>query len=221
MDKKIVVFDLDDTLYKEIDFLKSAYKEIALMLSEEKTELYEAIYISMLSAYYTKQNAFKKVLNEFCIKTHTISDLLNLYRRHKPNIKLDSETRVVLQSLKSMHIPIGIITDGRSIQQRNKLQALGVASYMSHIIISEEFGSEKPNPANYKYYHDFYKGHFFYIGDNPKKDFIAAKALGWTTICLLNKGDNIHPQNFNISSDYLPNYRITNIKQLLNIIKKS
>jgi len=25
----VVVFDLDDTLYKEIDFLKSAYKEVA------------------------------------------------------------------------------------------------------------------------------------------------------------------------------------------------
>ena len=29
MCNKVVVFDLDDTLYKEIDFLKSAYKEIA------------------------------------------------------------------------------------------------------------------------------------------------------------------------------------------------
>jgi len=28
MRKRVVVFDLDDTLYKEIDFLKSAYMEI-------------------------------------------------------------------------------------------------------------------------------------------------------------------------------------------------
>ena len=29
MCKKVVVFDLDDTLYKEIDYLKSAFQEIA------------------------------------------------------------------------------------------------------------------------------------------------------------------------------------------------
>ena len=28
---KVIVFDLDDTLYKEIDFLKSAYLEIPLL----------------------------------------------------------------------------------------------------------------------------------------------------------------------------------------------
>ena len=29
---KVVVFDLDDTLYKEIDYLRSAYWEIALWI---------------------------------------------------------------------------------------------------------------------------------------------------------------------------------------------
>ena len=29
MRNKVFVFDLDDTLYKEIDFLRSAYREIA------------------------------------------------------------------------------------------------------------------------------------------------------------------------------------------------
>ena len=34
MKRKIIVFDLDDTLYKEVDFLKSAYQEIASWLED-------------------------------------------------------------------------------------------------------------------------------------------------------------------------------------------
>ena len=33
MCKKVVCLDLDDTLYKEIDFLKSAYRHIASLVS--------------------------------------------------------------------------------------------------------------------------------------------------------------------------------------------
>ncbi len=33
MNKKYIVFDLDDTLHYELDFLKSAYREIAQALS--------------------------------------------------------------------------------------------------------------------------------------------------------------------------------------------
>ena len=37
----VVIFDLDDTLYQEIDFLKSAFKEISDILSTEFTEVSE------------------------------------------------------------------------------------------------------------------------------------------------------------------------------------
>lgn len=46
MKRKIIVFDLDDTLYKEVDFLKSAYQEIASWL-EDTYEL-KGVYNYML-----------------------------------------------------------------------------------------------------------------------------------------------------------------------------
>jgi putative hydrolase of the HAD superfamily len=36
MKDKYFIFDLDDTLVYELDYLKSAYKEIALSLEDEK-----------------------------------------------------------------------------------------------------------------------------------------------------------------------------------------
>jgi len=60
---------------------------------------------------------------------------------------------------------------------------------------------------------------FYYIGDNPEKDFIAPNELGWTSICLLDDGKNIHKQNFNVSEEFLPKYRIKNIVELLDYIR--
>ena len=58
----------------------------------------------------------------------------------------------------------------------------------------------------------------FYVADNTKKDFIGPNRLGWTSICILDKGNNIHPQNFDIEESYLPRHRIKVLKELLHYI---
>ena len=71
---RVVCFDLDDTLCKEIDYLKSAYREIAgyaaehchgcsdpvSVLAHKAHKAYEV----MLAAYHEGQNAFEE-LNKF------------------------------------------------------------------------------------------------------------------------------------------------------------
>ena len=111
MIEKIIVFDLDDTLYKEIDFLKSAFKAIATTISDRNTELGNSIYSLMLTEYQNGQNAFKKVIEENGISKFSIEDLIHIYRNHKPDIQLGCETRQVLENLKLMGFPLGIITD--------------------------------------------------------------------------------------------------------------
>ena len=44
--------------------------------------------------------------------------------------------------------------------------------------------------------------------------------LGWKTVCLLDKGFNIHAQNFEIQEEYLPKFKITEIKELKSIIEE-
>lgn len=66
----IVCFDLDDTLYKEIDFLKSAYQEIAGYAAGQCTGSSDSVtilalkaYNRMLNAYSGGQNAFEELNN--------------------------------------------------------------------------------------------------------------------------------------------------------------
>lgn len=190
-----MVFDLDDTLYKEIDYLRSAYRFIArrlgsVLLPEDN------IYNIMIEAYTEGQDAFSVVRSALNIDT-PIETLMQWYRTHIPDITLPDDSKNLLVYLHNKNIPIGILTDGRSLTQRNKIKALGLNRYVpeQNVLISEEFGSEKPSEKNYRYFETIYPGFvFIYVGDNPRKDFIAPNRLGWKTIGLIDDGRNIHKQ---------------------------
>ena len=215
----VVVFDLDDTLYNEVDFLISAYKEISIKIAFKINVSNEIVYKDMLEYFYAKKNVFEDILLKY--NSHLkVPELLNVYRNHKPQINLSEDKIEVLNFFKSKHVSLGLLTDGRSVQQRNKIEALNFNQWFTEIVISEEFGSEKPNINNFKHFEDMFgSGNYFYIGDNIKKDFVAPNKLNWTTICLKDKGLNIHKQNTRILDDiYLPKHTISSFKSMLDII---
>ena len=217
--KKVVVFDLDDTLYNEVDFLKSAYKEISIKIAGEINVSNEVVYEDMIEYFYGKKNVFKDILLKY--NSHlNLPELLNLYRNHKPQINLSEDKIEVLSFFKSKNINMGLLTDGRSVQQRNKIEALNLNQWFAEIVISEEFGSEKPNINNYTHFEKvFGDRHYYYIADNLSKDFISPNKLNWTTICLKDSGQNIHKQNAEILDDiYLPKHTISSFKRILDII---
>jgi putative hydrolase of the HAD superfamily len=210
--KNFFVFDLDDTLYQEIDFLKSAYSHISRKLSANTaSDLYE----QMLAQYHNQENVFEWLVSKYQQLVPELNKqwLLNEYREHAPAIELSEATLAFMQRVKEVNIPLGLITDGRSTTQRNKLKALGIEEYFHDIIISEEFGSEKPDQRNYLYFENKYPGSkFHFFGDNTSKDFIAPLKLGWTTICVRNAGNNIHVQSFDNSPQ--PDYLISGFEEI-------
>ena len=70
MRSKVIVFDLDDTLYYEIDYLKSAFKEISEMFcyNHSSSDIYE----KMLDIYSNKGDAFRFAVDN--IKEHIDKD---------------------------------------------------------------------------------------------------------------------------------------------------
>lgn len=207
---KIIVFDLDDTLYREIDFLKSAYREIVEVIGHPEA------FDFMLDCYFLGENAFQCVIDKYNL-SYTVEQLLVIYRNHKPSISLDTSTVATLDVLKASGAIMCLLTDGRSVTQRNKIEALGLARWFSpdDILISEEFGHSKPSMECYQYFLDRYPDtEFVVIGDNPAKDFITPNKLGWTTICLCSNGQNIHDQNLEVEKNYLPKHSINNLSEI-------
>ena len=206
----VICFDLDDTLYKEIDFVASSYGEIAETIGHP-----DAVQ-TMLAWFYAGENVFEKLIASYGLKL-TVSDLLKIYRNHYPHISLEPRVRVFLDNLKVAGAKLGLITDGRSLSQRNKLESLGLDGFFDIVIISEEFGSEKPDTRNFLAVMDSFlqRKRFIYVADNPKKDFIAPNRLGWSTYCLKSDGRNIHKQDFLLDCEYLPQYWVNTLYEVI------
>lgn len=213
MKTKYIIFDLDDTLIYEIDFLKSAYKEIAEKLDKRNQQI---LFQKMLLLYEEGENVFK-----FLTKTYskfTKYQLLLIYRNHFPIIKLNEGALELLNVCKSKGYKLGLITDGRSVTQRNKLKALEIEELFDKIIISEEFGSTKPDDRNFNVFIQDEISEYFYIADNPIKDFVIPNRYGWTSICLKDKGYNVHLQQFDKAAEFKPKICVETLKEVIGLI---
>jgi len=206
----VICFDLDDTLYKEIDYLKSAYGEVAAFVGHP-----EAVE-QMLEWYQSGENAFKNLIDKYELGI-SVADCLKIYREHYPQIKLEEGVKAYLEGLKESNAKLGLITDGRALTQHNKIKALGLEGFFDVEIISEEFGSEKPCSKNYEAVMNKFPERkiFIYVGDNPAKDFLAPNQLRWRTVCIKNDGRNIHRQDMSLSRECMPQRVINKIEETI------
>lgn len=206
----VLVFDLDDTLYNELDYLKSAYQSIAFFLDPND---WKKLYSKMISLYRCEINVFEYVSSTYNVE---IGHVVEMYRNHYPDIQLFDGVLDVFDEIKSKKGKIGIITDGRSRTQRAKLDSLGIWTYLDEIIISEEIGTEKPSLANFRAIEKSIIGKdYYYIADNLKKDFIAPNILGWQTVAIIDNGKNIHCESHKYTDfKNLPHELILNYSEL-------
>lgn len=216
---KVIVFDLDDTLYKEIDFLKSAYRHIAGLLSNKTISECE-IYQLLWNTYQEGGNAFETVIKKYGFQLFSVEWMLNVYRQHNPCILLDKETAMTLKRLTAEGMTLGIISDGRYVQQMNKIEALGLKEYIceDNIVINTDIGHMKPDIRSFRYFMEKYGKdcEYWYVGDNTAKDFIAPNSLKWRTACLLDDGRNIHKQNFLLETSSKPDIKLKKLSDLFS-----
>lgn len=213
--ENVVVFDLDDTLYKEIDFTFSAFRHIARLL---QPHVGADLYPLMRATYEDGKNAFDRIMDEYKLPV-CMAELVALYRFHEPVIDLCPAAASLLECLHVRGIRCGLVTDGRSQTQRSKLRALGLTSYFSHVVISEEIGSEKPAATNFSVFEErFPKARFVYVADNPRKDFVQPNHMGWRTIGLRDDGRNIHPQNIGVGSEFCPHEWVDSLAELVPLV---
>lgn len=188
-----IVLDLDDTIYKEVNFVKSGFK--AIIKNYAADDEY-GLFVMMMKTWLNGGNAIGSLFEYLNISNIPIQEPLNIYHNHFPNISLPAYSQSFFQNVIARGYGLGLITDGRTITQKNKLYSLGIENLFDKVVISQEFGSEKPAIRNYKVFEETFPGNIFcYIGDNTKKDFIAPKELGWKMYCIRDDGNNIHQQN--------------------------
>lgn len=182
----IFVFDLDDTLYPELEFVKSGFWAVANYLApDDPAETYQQLMRILC------EHGSGRVFDLYAEQRGgelDIADLVERYRFHTPYITLDVETRIVLEHVRA-HCPTALITDGPYRMQRNKFEALGLADLIDLPIFTDLLGTSKPDERPFRAVMDhFGPADYVYIADNPRKDFIAPQRLGWRTVRLRRAG---------------------------------
>ncbi len=217
---KAVVFDLDDTLYPEADYVKSGFHAVGSEI-EKRFKITNADKI--LFEYFKKDNsdAYGRLLHDYG-KEFTQADidkLVDTYRTHTPKITLSKETKNTLLELRQHGFKLGIITDGRPYQQHAKIEALGLKDLVDEIIITDELGGieyRKPKPAAFFKMCELlnvFPEEMIYVGDNPKKDFAIKKYLPIRTVQLLSCGIYAEEE---YADGILPDGKISNLREFLN-----
>src|SRR5687768_14212577 len=105
--KSFFIFDLDDTLFPEVEFLKSAYNTISTKLA---TVIDYEIYEQMFEKYQKKENVFEWIITSYGDKIPHLSKdwLLSEYREHIPKIVLSESTKSFLKKLKEVNVPMSL-----------------------------------------------------------------------------------------------------------------
>lgn len=187
---KGVIFDLDDTLYSEKEYVKSGYKAVSDYLGggyEEK----------LWSFFEAGKPAIDELLKELGRENEKAATL-DVYRSHKPDIHLYPGVVEMIAYLKTQNIKVGIITDGRPKGQHNKLDALGLV--VDDVIITDELGGvqfRKPCDIAFRILATRWRlnpADIVYVGDNPAKDFQAPQQLGMKSVWYKN-ADGLYNDN--------------------------
>ena len=222
-----VVFDLDDTLYDEIDYCKSGFTAVAEFLAKRfdgltAEQIFDIFWREFAAGNHTR--TFNAALETLAIQYDNalIHEMIAIYRSHIPKITLPQDSREILDQLRPRYT-LGLLTDGFLPAQKLKVQALRIEKYFKFIVYTEELGRNcwKPSPAGFQKIMKILKTraeNTAYIADNEKKDFIAPNQLGILTIQLIRPA-RLHTtscQDSNASAKFV----INQINYLPNILEK-
>lgn len=180
---KAVIFDLDDTLYPEISYIKSGFSILCSYLNSLNIS---ANVEEMVKCFSTNASDAIKLylenIGEYSYNLH--NSLLNMHRAHIPNIRPFEHVEQVLIHLKKQNLALGLISDGTPYAQNNKLIGLKLEKYFDYKVYSDSLGGihcRKPCDVSFRYIQkqmniDF--GEMIYIGDNYDRDFYPCEHLG-------------------------------------------
>jgi putative hydrolase of the HAD superfamily len=191
---RIVVFDLDDTLFPERAYVLSGLRAVAAHVrarlgcsgfAEAAWTLYRA---------GVRGRIFDEALARLGLPVDPslVAELVAIYRDHRPAIALFPEVGRVVRAL-SRRALTAIVSDGPLRAQERKVEALGLCAQFAPILLTDRWGRAfwKPHERAFRAIEAACGcggAACVYVGDNPLKDFVAPRRLGWRTVRVRRAG---------------------------------
>lgn len=191
---KYLVFDLDDTLYPEREYVLSGFRAVDFWLQERKVAQGFGALAEALFRDGRRGRIFDEVLSQLGVPKpeQWVPKLVEVYRNHQPTLQLFEDAGWALRHFRP-GTKLGLITDGYLVTQQKKVASLDLAARVDHVICTDMLGRAnwKPSPLSFEMMMQQLGGDaadYVYVGDNPAKDFLAPNRLGWASVRVRRPG---------------------------------
>ncbi|HEM2826644.1 HAD family hydrolase [Streptococcus suis] len=197
---KALIFDVDDTLYdqiqpferaleRHIEVVREQIEPLYLSFRRYADEVFEATAIGKMSLKDSHIYRMKHALADF---GYQVSDATALaiqidYDYFQGQIELSPVFPEIFSWCQAQGIAMGIITNGPYRHQLRKIRTMGLVNWieLEHVLISGQVGITKPNPAIFQLMEErlgMSGEDICYLGDSFENDMVGAKAANWKAI---------------------------------------
>ena len=187
---KILIFDLDDTIYPQVNFDTPSLLNVSLYI-EKKTKIKKIFVFKKLRKLKKIRRGIPPnlIFNKFFSKIRLlnkkkiIKNCINLFQNYDcKELKNSKSLKMILKKF-SKTKTLFLVTNGNAKRQKNKIKNLSIEEYFKKIFILDGKKFKlKPSITNVKFLVDYLKKKGFnkavYVGDNKDTDRKFAENLG-------------------------------------------
>lgn len=212
-----ILFDVDDTLYDvSVPFCAACDQVFREKYSVSSTELFLAGRKHDIPVVDRIRKAFLSYGIE--LTQAEVMRFHDVYRIEQTKIRLTKGSKKILDFCREKDIFTGVITNGFSRPQWNKVKHLGLVEWIprGRIIVSGDEGIRKPDPEIFNLAQKRFgldRKEAWFIGDTYATDISGAIEAGWNSIWFNRRRDELPEKGKQ------PDYTVSDEQQLLQIIK--
>lgn len=200
-----VIFDLDDILYSQKEYLRSGLRKVAEHLPKVHN-----CYNRMCASLEKGQLPVETILEAEGLKTPALmQECREIIDHHIPDIRPYPGVEQLFRELHRRKKYIAIITDGNPAVQNRKIDALNLRSLTDEILITDELAGNadakafrKPNDLAYLIMRrrlGVALRNMAYVGIDPERDFVAPQKLGMHCYRYVNE-DGLYADHENVGA---------------------
>lgn len=147
MTSRGVIFDLDETLYRERRYALGGYAAVAAAVARAIGLPSALVFRSLVASVRRGRRAvaFQEACERFGLDAAWVEEWVRVYRAHEPRLRLPAGSARVLRHLRPAW-RLGVLTNGLPAVQRAKVRALGLEALVDAVVYAEEHGAGRGKP---------------------------------------------------------------------------
>ena len=187
---RAIIFDLDETLYRERRFALSGYEAIATYadrrLGLPRADVFRAL--SRTHRLGQRHRALQVLCDQYQLSHLMVREFVAIIRSHVPRLRLPRTTCAALADLRSSW-KVGVLTNGLPGVQARKVAALRLADHVDDIVYAEDHGDGcgKPDPVPFLVAArrlEVEPSCCIFVGNDPVRDIAGARRVGMQAVHL-------------------------------------